>query len=107
MCIRDSLCTETDPKLPANSIDLLIMVDVYHEISNPVPVMKGIHKAMKKDGRVVLVEYRGEDPSIPIKPLHRTTVQQMASELEAVGFSYAANKGSFLPRQHILIFNKK
>ena len=101
------LCTETDPKLPANSIDLLIMVDVYHEISNPVPVMKGIHKAMKKDGRVVLVEYRGEDPSIPIKPLHRTTVQQMASELEAVGFSYAANKGSFLPRQHILIFNKK
>ena len=101
------LCTETDPKLPADSIDLLIMVDVYHEISNPVPVMKGIHKAMKKDGRVVLVEYRGEDPIIPIKPLHRTTVQQMASELEAVGFSFTASKGSFLPRQHILIFNKK
>ncbi len=101
------LCTETDPKLPANSIDLLIMVDVYHEISNPVPVMTGIHKAMKKDGRVVLVEYRGEDPSIPIKPLHRTTVQQMASELDAVGFRYVANKGDFLPRQHVLIYKKK
>ncbi len=101
------LCTETDPKLPANSIDLLIMVDVYHEISNPVPVMAGIHKAMKKDGRVVLVEYRGEDPSIPIKPLHRTTVKQMASELDAVGFNYVANKGDFLPRQHILIYKKK
>lgn len=105
--IEPILCTETDPKLPANSIDLLIMVDVYHEISNPIPVMAGIHKAMKKDGRVVLVEYRGEDPSIPIKPLHRTTVKQMASELDAVGFRYVANKGDFLPRQHILIYKKK
>ena len=101
------LCTETDPKLPANSIDLLIMVDVYHEISNPVPVMTGIHKAMKKDGRVVLVEYRGEDPSIPIKPLHRTTVKQMRGELAATGFRFVANKGDFLSRQHVLIFKKK
>lgn len=101
------LCTETDPKLPANSLDLLIMVDVYHEISNPVPVMAGIHKAMKKDGRVVLVEYRGEDPSIPIKPLHRTTVKQMTSELDAVGFRFVANEGGFLPRQHVLIYKKK
>ena len=101
------LCTETDPKLPPDSIDLLIMVDVYHEISNPIPVMAGIHKAMKKDGRVVLVEYRGEDPSIPIKPLHRTTVKQMRGELAATGFRFVANKGDFLPRQHILIFKKK
>ena len=105
--IEPILCTETDPKLPPNSLDLLIMVDVYHEISNPVPVMAGIHKAMKKDGRVVLVEYRGEDPSIPIKPLHRTTVQQMGSELDAVGFRFVANKGDFLLRQHILIYKKK
>ena len=101
------LCTETDPKLPPDSIDLLIMVDVYHEISKPIPVMAGIHKAMKKDGRVVLVEYRGEDPSIPIKPLHRTTVKQMRGELAAKGFRFVANKGDFLPRQHILIFKKK
>ncbi len=101
------LCTETDPKLPPDSLDLLIMVDVYHEISNPIPVMAGIHQAMKKDGRVVLVEYRGEDPSIPIKPLHRTTVKQMGSELDAVGFRFVANKGDFLPRQHILIYKKK
>ncbi|MEC8934514.1 MAG: class I SAM-dependent methyltransferase, partial [Planctomycetota bacterium] len=100
-------CTETDPKLPPDSIDLLIMVDVYHEISDPIPVMAGIHKAMKKDGRVVLVEYRGEDPSIPIKPLHRTTVKQMRGELAATGFRFVANKGDFLPRQHILIFKKK
>ena len=83
------------------------MVDVYHEISNPIPVMAGIHKAMKKDGRVVLVEYRGEDPSIPIKPLHRTTVKQMRGELAAKGFRFVANKGDLLPRQHILIFKKK
>jgi len=99
------LCTATDPKLPADTIDLALMVDVYHELSDPAPVIAGVRKSLKKDGRLVLVEYRGEDPTVQIKPLHRTTVQQMRAELAALGFRFIKNK-TFLPSQHILIFGK-
>ena len=94
-----------DPGLPPGSIDLVLMVDVYHELSHPQEVLASLGSALKKNGRVVLVEYRGEDPTVPIKPLHRMTVQQAQAELEAVGFRLLEVK-DFVPHQHILIFGK-
>lgn len=95
--------TPTDPKLPANSLDLVLMVDVYHEFAEPVAMMKHIQNALKPDGRVVLVEFRKEDPSVPIQPLHKMSVQDVRSELEPLGFKFQRSL-EFLPWQHILIF---
>ncbi len=91
--------------LPENSIDLAFMVDVYHELEFPIEILQSIRKALKPSGRILLIEYRGEDPSIPIKPLHKTTVKQITKELEQNGFKFESN-GSFLPIQHYLIFRK-
>ncbi len=99
------LATVNDSKLPKNAADLILMVDVYHELSNPPPVLEAVRRSLKKTGRVALVEYRGEDPTVRIKPLHRTTVRQMRAELEKSGFRFIENK-AFLPYQHILIFGK-
>ena len=95
----------TDPKLPANSLDLILMVDVYHEFSEPVTMMGHIRNALKPNGRVVLVEFRKEDPNVPIQPLHKMSVQDVRSELEPLGFKFQQSL-EFLPWQHILIFNK-
>ena len=83
-----------------------MMADVYHELEYPHEMLESIRKSLKPAGRILLLEYRGEDPSIPIKPLHKTTVIQLSRELEANGFklSYA---GEFLPIQHFLIYEKK
>lgn len=97
------LGTVKDPRLPEASADLVLMVDVYHELSEPRSVIEKVRRALRKDGRLVLVEYRGEDPSVPIKPLHRMTVRQARAELESVGFELREVK-DFLPHQHILIF---
>jgi len=97
------LGTPADPKLPSNSLDLVLMVDVYHEFSEPVVMMKHIQDAMKSDGRVVLVEFRKEDPNVPIQPLHKMSVQDVRSELEPLGFKFQRSL-EFLPWQHILIF---
>ena len=97
------LGTPTDPKLPLNSLDLVLMVDVYHEFSEPVTMMKHIHNALKPDGRVVLVEFRKEDPSVPIQPLHKMSTQEVRSELEPLGFRFQRSL-EFLPWQHVLIF---
>jgi ubiquinone/menaquinone biosynthesis C-methylase UbiE len=94
----------TDPKLPANTLDLVLMVDVYHEFSEPVLMMKQIRNALKKDGRVVLVEFRKEDPNVPIQPLHKMSVQGVRSELEPLGFKFQRSL-EFLPWQHILFFS--
>ncbi len=99
------LATETDPRLEPNSIDLALFVDVYHELARPAPVMQAIRRALRRDGRVVLVEYRGEDPRVPIKPLHRMTVRQARAEMRALGFRFLETK-SFLPRQHVLVFGR-
>jgi len=97
------LGTPTDPKLPLNSLDLVLMVDVYHEFSEPVTMMKHIYNALKPDGRVVLVEFRKEDPSVPIQPLHKMSTQEVRSELEPLGFRFQRSL-EFLPWQHVLIF---
>ena len=97
------LGTLTDPKLPAGGVDLVLMVDVYHEFSQPVLMMENIRKALKPDGRVVLVEFRKEDPDVPIQPLHKMSVQGARSEMEQMGFKFD-KLIDFLPWQHILIF---
>jgi ubiquinone/menaquinone biosynthesis C-methylase UbiE len=97
------LGTPTDPKLPAKALDLVLMVDVYHEFSEPATMMKHIQNALKPDGRVVLVEFRKEDPRVPIQPLHKMSVEEVRSELEPLGFKFQRSL-EFLPWQHILIF---
>jgi ubiquinone/menaquinone biosynthesis C-methylase UbiE len=95
----------SNPRLPANTIDLALMVDVYHELSSPQIVLEHIRTALKPDGRLVLVEYKGEDPAIPILRLHKMTVVQAKTEVEAEGFVLTTANSS-LPRQHVLIFTK-
>ena len=97
------LGTATDPKLPPNSVDLVLMVDVYHEFSEPVTMMRHIKNSLKPGGSVALVEFRKEDPSVPIQPLHKMSVQEVRSELEPMGFKFQRSL-EFLPWQHILIF---
>ncbi len=94
-----------DPKLPANSMDLVLLVDVYHEFSEPQQMLRGIREALKPDGRLVLLEYRGEDPTVPIRPEHKMTVAQVRAELEPEGYRVDRVLED-LPRQHILIFKK-
>ena len=98
------LGTPTDPKLPQNAIDLVLMVDVYHEFSEPATMMRRIQEALKPDGRVVLVEFRKEDPSVPIQPLHKMSVEDVRWELEPLGFKFQRSL-EFLPWQHIIIFS--
>ncbi len=103
------LSTEKDPGLPAASVDLVLMVDVYHELADPVPVMGAVRRALAKagggapPGRLVLVEYRGEDPRVPIKPLHRTTREQVLAELVALGFRWLETQ-EFLRHQRVIVF---
>jgi SAM-dependent methyltransferase len=91
--------------LPANSIDIALFVDAYHEFSQPREMMQSIFTALKPGGRAVLVEYKGENPLILIKPLHKMTQTQARGELTAIGFEWVENK-RVLPQQHILIFKK-
>lgn len=97
--------TETDPNLPHATVDVALMVDAYHEFSFPHEMMTHIVDALKPGGEVVLVEYRGEDPTVPIKPLHKMTADQVRREMEAVGLAWRATK-DFLPQQHFLVFEK-
>jgi SAM-dependent methyltransferase len=95
--------TVDDPKLPPASVDLELMVDVYHEFSQPQAMLRGLRQALKPGGRLVLLEYRKEDPSIPIRLEHKMTVAEAKMEVEAEGFTLSKVDES-LPRQHILIF---
>jgi ubiquinone/menaquinone biosynthesis C-methylase UbiE len=97
--------TVTDPNLPSDSVDAALMVDAYHEFSHPHEMMLNLKDALVPGGRVYLVEYRKEDPSIPIKPLHKMTEAQARKELEAVGFEWVTTQ-EMLPRQHVLVFRK-
>jgi tRNA A58 N-methylase Trm61 len=94
-----------DPKLPANTMDLVLLVDVYHEFSQPQKMLRKIRETLKSDGRLVLLEYRAEDPNIPINPEHKMTVAQVKAELEAEGFVLQPVIET-LPRQHILILTR-
>ena len=93
------------PRLPAASIDLALMVDVYHEFSEPQKMLRGLHEALKPDGRLVLLEYRKEDPDVPIRFDHKMSIAEAKLELEAEGFTLTRTDAR-LPRQHILIFSK-
>ncbi|HIK03975.1 MAG TPA: methyltransferase domain-containing protein [Trichormus sp. M33_DOE_039] len=103
--VETVLATPTDAKLPPNSIDVALMVDAYHEFEYPQEVMQGIVKALKPGGRVVLVEYRGENPLIMIKRLHKMTQKQVRKEMQAVGLVLQETK-NLLPQQHLMIFTK-
>ncbi|GAB3762997.1 class I SAM-dependent methyltransferase [Spirosoma pomorum] len=103
--VQPVLGTEFDPKLPDNSIDLAIMIDAYHEFSYPREMITHIVSALKPGGRVVLVEYRAEDPSVPIKELHKLSVAQATKEMNAVGLKLLKNDKR-LPQQHIMFFGK-
>jgi precorrin-6B methylase 2 len=99
------LGTEKDPRLQRDSVDLVLMVDVYHEFAFPFEMMKAIVPALKSQGRVVLVEYRGEDPTVPIKVVHKMTARQVIHEMAAVGLKLKQRVDS-LPRHHILVFSR-
>ena len=100
------LGTITDPKLPAASVDKVLMVDVYHEFDYPYEMMANISKSLKPDGRVVFVEFRGEDPAVPIKLLHKMTEAQVRKEMSVHPLEWVETI-KVLPRQHIIIFKKK
>jgi len=103
--VETVLGTETDPRLPAGQLDLILLADVYHEFSQPQKMLQNIREALKPEGRLVLLEYRKEDPSIPIRPEHKMSVQEVKTELEAEGFRMDQVL-EILPRQHILILKK-
>jgi len=100
-----------DVRLPAGALDLAIMVDVYHELEYPREVLASIVRALKPGGRVVFVEYRAEDPQVPIKALHKMSEAQVKSEAqaktEAAGQALAWERtAGRLPWQHVVVFRK-
>ena len=97
--------SECDPHLPAGGVDLVLMVDVYHELSCPYEVMTAVRKALRPSGRVVFVEYRKEDPAVSIKEVHKMSVAQLEREMTAVKFRRLQTV-EVLPQQHIVIFGK-
>lgn len=103
--IETVLGEEADPKLPPGQMDLVLLVDVYHEFSEPQKMLRKIRETLKPDGRLVLLEYRKEDPSVPIRPEHKMSVAEVRTELEAEGF-HLGPVIETLPRQHILILTK-
>ena len=98
--------TETDARLPDNAIDLALLVDVYHEFWHPQEMLRSIRRSLKPSGELILVEYRKEDPSIPIADTHRMSVAEVRTEVEAEGFTFD-HLVPGLPRQHIIIFRKQ
>jgi len=98
--------TECDPHLPAGGVDLVLMVDVYHELSCPFEVMTEVRKALRPEGRVMFVEYRKEDPAVNIKEVHKMSVAQLEKEMAAVRLRRLQTV-EILPLQHIVIFNKE
>ena len=97
---------EDDPHLPANTLDLILLVDVYHEFSRPQAMLRHMRESLKPGGRLVLLEYRKEDPNVPIREEHKMTVKQVRSELEPEGFRFDKVIET-LPQQHILIFRTR
>lgn len=91
--------------LPPESLDVALMVDAYHEFSHPREMLESLAMALRPGGRIILLEYRAEDPEVPIKPLHKMSEQQVRKELEAAGFAWEATH-EFLPWQHFMVFTK-
>ncbi len=103
--VRPVLGTIDDPRLPVDAVDLILLVDVYHEFSEPQKMLARMRESLKPGGRLVLLEYRGEDPNVPIKVEHKMTVKQVRAELEPAQFKFVESI-EILPQQHILVFRK-
>jgi SAM-dependent methyltransferase len=101
--IKPILGSPTDPNLPAGRIDLILCVDVYHEFSNPAEMLAAMRKSLKPGGRIALVEFRAEDPKVPIKPLHKMSKEQILREWPASGFKLVEQFDK-LPWQHLMFF---
>ncbi len=101
--IKPVLGTITDPKLPAKSVDTILMVDVYHEFDHPYEMIQAMIKSLKPGGRIVFVEFRGEDPTVPIKELHKMTEAQVKKEMSVHPLKWSETIGT-LPQQHIIVF---
>lgn len=101
-----TLGRERDPRLPAASIDLAFIVDAYHEFSYPREMGEALVKALKPGGKLVLVEYRAEDPTVPIKRLHKMSEAQVRREMSAIGLKWLRTE-NYLPQQHVIIFEKE
>ena len=99
--------TETDPKLPAGKVDLIILVDVYHEFSQPYEMTEKMIAALKPGGRIAFVEFRLEDPKVPIKLIHKMTERQVTIEMEQFPELEHLKTDKSLPWQHIVLFKKK
>ncbi len=105
--VKPQLGTITDPKLPEGTIDLIIMVDVYHEFDHPYEMTESMVKSLKKGGRLVFVEYRKENPEVPIKLVHKMTEAQVKKEMAEFPQLEWVETNPVLPQQHIIIFRKK
>jgi len=99
------LGTITDINVPDNSVDLILLVDAYHEFSHPREMGRSMFRALKPGGRIALVEYRAEDPTVPIKPLHKMSQEQAIREMTALGLRWVATSDR-LPQQHLMFFAK-
>ncbi|MEM6450307.1 MAG: class I SAM-dependent methyltransferase [Cyanobacteria bacterium P01_D01_bin.105] len=103
--IETVLCTESDPNLPAESIDMAVMFDAYHEFAYPKEMMDGLVKALRPGGQIVLAEYRAENPLVLIKKHHKMSQKQVKKELTAVGLKWVKTDNR-LPQQHLMFFEK-
>jgi predicted methyltransferase len=101
--VETHLVTDRDAQLPAGKVDLALLVDVYHELGDPAGTMKQVRQALTPTGRLVLVEYRGEDPAVPLRPEHKMTLAQVRRELEPMGFRFVESM-EFLPVQRVIVF---
>lgn len=103
--IETVLGTESDPKLPREKLDVVLLVDVYHEFSRPQRMLDRIRESLKPDGRLVLLEFRKEDPSVPIRPEHKMSVAEVKAEVSPEGYQFEKVVDT-LPWQHIIFFRK-
>ena len=103
--VHPILGTVQDPKLPEATVDMILLVDVYHEFDFPYEMARAMIRALKPGGRLVLVEYRGEDPNVPIKPLHKMTVAQVRREMAVHPVKFDRTIAT-LPQQHIIVFRR-
>lgn len=104
--VRPVLGTITDPKLPNGSLNLILMVDVYHEFDHPFEMVDAMCRALKPGGRIVFVEFRGEDPAVDIKRVHKMTEAQVRQEMSVQPLTWVETLND-LPQQHVIIFRKK
>jgi FkbM family methyltransferase len=99
------LGTVQDPRLPEGQVDLILLVDAYHEFSHPAEMGAAMARSLAPGGRLILIEYRAEDPSVPIKPLHKMSEAQARREMAAVGLDWVRTE-NFLPQQHFMVFQR-